>query len=1414
MPQSRRLPARYLSPLIMLIIFLHQGCSEHGNAYCRKEYELITIGDSTVQGDVVGVEVYKFHQFTKGCSKRYGGCSCAPKHCEDESDIHACKYRYLPGFQPTECQLPNKNSAPWLSIIRPTDFQEFSSATKIITIEVMVRDAEGSVSTLDITAKGLERSYTGEDLTVEGGGYLSQIVSWDTEELEDGVYTITAEATDDENFSKRESVRIRIGETSTPSNSAPDVSLLAPSEATNELTVGETFILKANADDPDEGDNIEAVVFYKDGESIGNGTLKGTTYELTWTVTGTAAEHSITAKATDNNSNTGTSEAVKVTFVDPEDDEPVLEGINTVTIKSFKDKSGKDLMSSVNPLDPQTQANTTMKVFVSKGDPEATIGTVKLRIKYDKTNSALEQRYSSSSSGPNGNVVRTISLDGKGPGEYTLIWDGKDGTTNPSFLVGGGYSAAVEVVYKKKGIDFLRKDETPFYINPDPESITLSGEMDPSYPYYVAADNNKVFISLDLITGYERRGFYVTDETKVTFSIIEENVVISALSKAKNQAGGEASLSSTEVYTSNGRAYTILTTPTQSGKKYRVQARVDNLHLDGKKVEGDGTWTFETDVIEGIPGSPDDISIQAHPAEKRIPADMSTYMKITATAKDKFGNPMPDYRQVFWYLDGLGNVVSSNEYSPEGVYSTTITSGGRSGTQSIVLNVGNELEVVEIENNELDINLSAQHTVLFLKSSGFAQPPFTTTIAAKCLVKGKDGQILGQPAPGTPVHWITSNGEISDKSSQVNENGNAETTLSTDDGRIGRAIIGCTIGEVGNTMELEFRLPSREGYTRGFTIDNPVIVGDDEKCHDLERGIHEATTHTGMVEQLDDEQVKVPYHTYSRVTVSGKPNEEVKIYGIDQVYLRALGSDEIGEFVPLESQGTEPRPIVTAVGLDSDGRIRLNSDGFAQFMIYTDCHSYENGECTCNSTSTIIQKQFGSEKFFDRVLIAEYPDGERWSQKLTIVAKKSFLKVWNLFKAAAIGSDYADVGMAEGFATEMVSGQIPLYPDIRDLTIESIRSLFLGKKPDQLKVTFAYLGLVADLTGIGAAVGNAIVSGAKIVLTKIKKAGLLVGGPIVRFLRSLVPDFFTKIKEGPVAFTKWAGGVKNFLTQLGKGSDKYLKAIDQSIDPEDLGAILAKVDDFPTGEKIGLIFKNAGYEELDDAAKLATRELAHRVARILPRLKKSVLEEIKSSDDAMAGLTGMLKDLKFGEYTETFMTDEDYLVRILNSDGYIHDFTAGDFLTSKLSKVTLPKLGKVDVGKYNPNAEGIHRKIFDDYYQETFSNLRANKTGNLTGNVEVHHAVPQVFERVFGIMSKEELHSIENLRGIPRTIPELNRKMHQSWINRMWNGFIVDNETALQNGTLKKEKLLEFAKFIDEQVGFFFWPPRGAGTYY
>ncbi len=85
----------------------------------------------------------------------------------------------------------------------------------------------------------------------------------------------------------------------------------------------------------------------------------------------------------------------------------------------------------------------------------------------------------------------------------------------------------------------------------------------------------------------------------------------------------------------------------------------------------------------------------------------------------------------------------------------------------------------------------------------------------------------------------------------------------------------------------------------------------------------------------------------------------------------------------------------------------------------------------------------------------------------------------------------------------------------------------------------------------------------------------------------------------------------------------------------------------------------------------------------------------------------------------------------------------------------------------------------------------------------VHHAIEQqVLKKWPGLFDSKFIHSIDNLRGIPKSI---NNRIHLSKIRKDWNRFY---DLYRKSGTTPtKKSIIDYAKHIDKKYGHLFDPP-------
>lgn len=118
-------------------------------------------------------------------------------------------------------------------------------------------------------------------------------------------------------------------------------------------------------------------------------------------------------------------------------------------------------------------------------------------------------------------------------------------------------------------------------------------------------------------------------------------------------------------------------------------------------------------------------------------------------------------------------------------------------------------------------------------------------------------------------------------------------------------------------------------------------------------------------------------------------------------------------------------------------------------------------------------------------------------------------------------------------------------------------------------------------------------------------------------------------------------------------------------------------------------------------------------------------------------------------------------------------------------KATTPTKGQP--ASFGNSTSTNYKKTFFDAHPET------------KGEVVVHHAVEQqALDRYPGLVSESEMHSLQNLRGIPKSI---NNDVHLSQIRKSWNQFYRANPSPT------KQQLLDHATKVDNQFGHLFNPP-------
>lgn len=125
---------------------------------------------------------------------------------------------------------------------------------------------------------------------------------------------------------------------------------------------------------------------------------------------------------------------------------------------------------------------------------------------------------------------------------------------------------------------------------------------------------------------------------------------------------------------------------------------------------------------------------------------------------------------------------------------------------------------------------------------------------------------------------------------------------------------------------------------------------------------------------------------------------------------------------------------------------------------------------------------------------------------------------------------------------------------------------------------------------------------------------------------------------------------------------------------------------------------------------------------------------------------------------------------------------------ARLKDAAVPRRIVLPVAKFGTATTSDYRLTFFKAYPD------------LEGQVVVHHAVEQqALTRYPGLLTEEEIDSLENLRGIPK---DQNAELHLSQIRKEWNAFYLNNPAS----GMTKQKLLNKASEIDLRYGSSFTP--------
>jgi len=194
--------------------------------------------------------------------------------------------------------------------------------------------------------------------------------------------------------------------------------------------------------------------------------------------------------------------------------------------------------------------------------------------------------------------------------------------------------------------------------------------------------------------------------------------------------------------------------------------------------------------------------------------------------------------------------------------------------------------------------------------------------------------------------------------------------------------------------------------------------------------------------------------------------------------------------------------------------------------------------------------------------------------------------------------------------------------------------------------------------------------------------------------------------------------------------------------------------------------------------------------------------------DISGGVTGVAG---FARGTARWLSGAEHMFDAARTASHL-DFDASDLSAQMFGDAAAgARARKLIVEVADGSTEGLVQEIIPAvpamplsacFGSSTCSNYRETffaQNPSLRGSVVIHHAVEQqIISNYPSVVTLSEIHSLENLRGIPKSI---NSNLHLSQIRRVWNKFYRENQTPT------KAEFLEKATEIDDMFGTQFDPP-------
>lgn len=477
-------------------------------------------------------------------------------------------------------------------------------------------------------------------------------------------------------------------------------------------------------------------------------------------------------------------------------------------------------------------------------------------------------------------------------------------------------------------------------------------------------------------------------------------------------------------------------------KLEKVKVGTSLLDLSDQSV-GNGLL-FESEKAIVMPGIADSIVLTRPDGTDMVIADGVTKVQVTAEAKDRYHNHVPDGAEINWSLNGPGTLGNKDEVFEEGLaYCTFIapekTDAGNLKVFTVSATTGQVFDSTAMGPKPTHVTVTADRTVVPLNDS-------TMKVNLKAIFDAGGAEV----AEGTRVFWSTSNGTLRDVDTVIRKdlpfisgNPTARATLTIQGGRVGDVEIRVACADAVQTLHLTFTA----GGSAQITLVQSNMGG---KSHFI---AGDANSQGTVNQYIGQNKVPVKYASILtfQVVATNNAYSRLKIGFADAGAPPDAGPDPKHAWI-------DDFEIMDVSKEDGENILVLDGNGRATFRV----KSLGTKQLSATFVPGLLNASEGARIAASWIDVRDTSSGAKIIGDTIITASKNVLTgAVAAVSGAVLGANVYEPSTAE-LAGDIVAG-VCIYGDIRDLAKEGWKGLVTGEEVSDLNIGLSIAGIFLTL---------------------------------------------------------------------------------------------------------------------------------------------------------------------------------------------------------------------------------------------------------------------------------------------------------------------------------------------------------------